>query len=383
MKSMDERVAKNNAKQVKKAAKLVAKNARADEKISAPKTRRHVFALPHKKKNLPKLADDTIEEYREKILAGGRKFKYPVQTSKHKILWISLATVLLALLIFVGWIYVALYHAQSTADFFYDVARISPLPVANVDGQNVNYGDYLRRVRADIFYYKTQENTDLTTKANRKELNYNQRKELNAAEFSAYAQKIANARHIVINNNIVQQTIDQQLSYDKIDNNALTRTLSSYYGWSMDEYSDAIRSQLVVQQASFAVDTKAKNEADSIHKQLVAGADFATLAKNDSDDQTTRNNGGEMTGTTDSKLAQFLIAKNFKVGQISDVGEYIGNDGTLSYIIVKLIAKDGNNMTVGMIQINLTQLTHDFDKLRQDHKITEYISVPSSNSFAK
>lgn len=388
-KSMDERVAKNNAKQAKKAARLLnGKNKGASATKEGLKglmknAHHRIIALSHQKKKLPKLTDDTIGEYREKILAGGRKFKYPVQASKHKILWISLATVLLALLVFAGWVYVALYHAQSTDDFYYDVARISPLPVANVDGQNANYGDYLRRLRADIFYYKTQENTDLTAKTNRKELNYNQRKELNAAEMLAYAQKIANARHITISNDEVQQEIDQQLSADKIDSGTLTRTLSSYYGWSMDEYRDAIRSQLLIQRVSFTVDTEAKSEADYIYKQLTGGADFATLAKKYSDDQTSRDNGGEINGRTDSKLTQFMVAKSLKVGQTSKPAEYIGFDGTLGYVIVKLVSRDNDNLKIDVIQINLKQLMHDFDQLRHDYKISEYISVPDSSSFAK
>lgn len=32
------------------------------------------------------VTNDTVAEHREKILAGGRKFKYPIQYSKHKVI---------------------------------------------------------------------------------------------------------------------------------------------------------------------------------------------------------------------------------------------------------------------------------------------------------
>jgi hypothetical protein len=268
----DEKIAKSNAKQVKKAAKIAQKSSAkssqtagtSDEKslivASTPKTKKTVREqisrkLPGAKKNLPKLTDATVGEYREKILAGGRKFKYPIQVSKHKILWISLTAVVAALVAFAAWIYVALYHWQATDDFYYDVARVLPLPVATVDGQRVDYGDYLRRVRADIFYYTTQENKNFTDKQGQNELNYNKRKELDAATKSAYAEKIANAQGITVSAQDITNEINSQLKKNNIDEAALLRTLKTYYNWSMDEYRDAIRSQLLTKKVQDKVKT--------------------------------------------------------------------------------------------------------------------------------
>ena len=261
----DDKIAKSNAKQAKKAAKIakksVAKNGSSAKTLTvvgepAPKKsirERVAKKLPSARKNLPKLTDDTIDEYREKILAGGRKFKYPMQTSKHKILWISLGAVASALVVFALWIYMALYHWQSTDDFYYDVARVLPLPVASVDGQSVSYGDYLRRVRADIYYYTTQENKDFADKQGQNELNYNKRKELDAAVKSAYAEKIAREKNISITDKDVDNDIKNQLKKGNIDEAALVRTLKTYYNWSMDEYREAVHSGLLLKKVQSEV----------------------------------------------------------------------------------------------------------------------------------
>lgn len=354
------------------------------EAIGAMKPKNLLLKNTHHKslsrqKAFPKLTDDTIEKYREAILAGGRKFKYPVQANKHRILIISLASVVLTLLIFVGWIYAMLYHVQSSADFYYDVVRIAPLPVARVDDQSVNYGDYLRRLRADVYYYAAQENNNLLKKTNRSELDYNKRKDLNAAELSAYAQKIATARGLTVSEGDVTAAINDQLTNEKIDQPTLARTLKLYYNWSMDEYRDAIHSQLLIKKVSFAIDQRAKAKADSIYRQLANGADFSSLAKNQSDNSASRASGGEIDGTAKDDSLPFILAKKMQVGQTSRPTE--SSDNSLSYIIVKLISRDGDRVKVGLIQIDLKQLSDDFNQLRRDHKITEYISIPHSNSF--
>src|SRR5882757_7659075 len=43
--------------------------------------------------NVPKITNETIAEHREDVLKGARKYKYPLQHSKHRIIIIS--TVLL------------------------------------------------------------------------------------------------------------------------------------------------------------------------------------------------------------------------------------------------------------------------------------------------
>jgi hypothetical protein len=73
--------------------------------------------LPGKKKqeSPSRITNDTVAEHRERILAGGRRFKYPVQYSRHKLVInavvISLVTLLVLLL--VGWW--QLYLAQNSS----------------------------------------------------------------------------------------------------------------------------------------------------------------------------------------------------------------------------------------------------------------------------
>ena len=115
--------------------------------------------LKHKKKISKKnveesparITNETVAEHREKVLAGGRKFKYPVQYQKHKLVVnsIIIAVVAIVLLTILGWY--QLYVAQNNSQLMYRITQIIPVSVASVDGEPVRYSDYLMRSHSVIF----------------------------------------------------------------------------------------------------------------------------------------------------------------------------------------------------------------------------------------
>jgi hypothetical protein len=84
-----------------------------------------------------RITNETVAEHRERILAGGRRFKYPIQYARHRLVINAIIISVVAVIILgvVGWW--QLYLAQNTSTFVYKVTRVLPLPVANVDGQPV------------------------------------------------------------------------------------------------------------------------------------------------------------------------------------------------------------------------------------------------------
>jgi len=345
--------------------------------------------LPDKlrKKDAPlTITNDTIAEHREKILAGGRKFKYPLQYSKHKILINVCVIVLVALVAFGVWLWAMLYRTQATGDFYYNATRVLPLPVANVDGQNVPYSDYLRRIRADIYYYENQESKSFNTADGRRELNYNKRKELDAAEKTAYAYKLARLRKISVSDAETDAKITAQRQADGSDEAAVTRMLKSYYNWTMSEYKQTVHDQLLEQKVAFAVDQTAKNKVDEVEKRLRNGEGFAAVAKDMSDDPLTKNSGGEMIAKTADADPNGIIAaaRRLQPGQVSGAIAGVGRDATLNdryaYFIVKLISKTDDETEYAVIAIGLNEFDNEFASLKDKGKISEYIKVPAADA---
>ena len=91
----------------------------------------------------PKTEREKVEERREEVLAQGRKFKYPMQYAKHKLVinTVIVAVVAIVLMVVMGWM--LLYKVQDTSEMIYRVTQVLPVPVAEVDGEKVRYSDYL------------------------------------------------------------------------------------------------------------------------------------------------------------------------------------------------------------------------------------------------
>ena len=96
-----------------------------------------------KKKDTKKTEQEKVAERREEVLATGRKFKYPLQWTKHRIVinTILISVVVIAVIIMAIWL--ALYRLNMTDDLLFRITKVVPLPVATVDSEEVRFSDYL------------------------------------------------------------------------------------------------------------------------------------------------------------------------------------------------------------------------------------------------
>jgi hypothetical protein len=109
----------------------------------------------------------------------------------------------------------------------------------------------------------------------------------------------ATYRHLAASDAEVQKQVDADTrNAGGID--ALKKQLSEA-GGSLEQLRDEIRSRINEQRLE---DQFAKQRADAVLQRLVAGEDFATRAKQVSDDDTTRDKGGDMGVLGDTQLDQ-------------------------------------------------------------------------------
>lgn len=321
-----------------------------------------------------RITNETVAEHREKVLAGGRKFKYPIQYQKHKLvvntIIIGVATVVILTIL----CWQQLYVAQSSSKLMYRITQLLPVSVANVDGESVRYSDYLMRYRSSLFYAQKQESIDLNSHSGQCQAAYYQRQQLVNAESAAYVAKLARGLRLAVSDKEVDEFIQRDINAKSVSLNAYEKTvLNSYYDWSLDEYKSAVQSELLKRRVSFAIDTEAKKRADSLLQGIKGGADFASVAKTSSDDDMTKANGGDAGVLPISNLdSNGLVsaAQKLEPNQVSDLIQ--GVDG---YYIVQLIAKDKDTVHYKLIKIGLSGLDKQFAALVKDNKVKEYIKV--------
>ena len=321
-----------------------------------------------------RITNETVAEHREQVLAGGRKFKYPKQYQKHKLVINSLLIGLAAIILLgiFGWH--QLYIAENSSKLMYRVTQLVPVSVASVDGTSVRYSDYLMRYRSSIYYLQKQNTLNLKSEDGKRQAAFIQRQELDKAEMMAYVKKLARDNKVTVDNNEVNTFIQRDVDARSVSLNAYEKTvLKSLYDWSLDEYRSVVRSELLKRKVSFAVDTAARDKATQLLAQVQGGADIAAIAAEHSTDLTTKANRGDSgLVSVRGQDAQGLIAaaQGLEPGQLS--GLISGTDG---YYFIKLTSKDANNVRYSVVKVDLNAFDQQFAQLKKDNKIKEYISV--------
>ncbi len=340
--------------------------------------------LPRLRKTKPssiitdgRITNETVAEHREQILAGGRRFKYPVQYSRYKLVInsILIAVASIALLSVLAWY--QLYVAQNSSKFMYRFTQLLPVPVATIDGENVPYSDYLKRFRSSLHYLQEQNNLNPNSVDGKKEIEYRKRQELDNAVRDAYVRKLARENRIKVSDGDVSRFIKNELAAKKVSETAYERTvLNKFYDWSMSDYRSVVYAELLKRKVSFAIDKNAKAKADRVMAALrTPGADFGAIAKVESDDELTKQVGGDV-GMISRKTLDpngvIEATSKLQAGQVTEL--LYGTDG---YYVAKLTTKNDQNIQFQMIKIALNEFNTRFAAVNKPAHLKEYIAVKS------
>jgi hypothetical protein len=333
-----------------------------------------------------RITNETVAEHRERILAGGRRFKYPIQYARHKLVINAIAISIVALIILgvVGWW--QLYIMQNTSTFVYNVTRVIPLPVANVDGQPVLYGDYLMRYRSAIHTLQQQDQINLNSTDGKRQAEYHKQKAMEAAIADAYGAKLAKQLNLTVSDTEVDTylTAQRQSSDGEISQRTYDASILDILGWSPDEYRHVLSEELLRQKVAYAIDTAATQVSDSIGAQVkVSGSNFQTIVS------TTNALGGVqvvygapgLVPKTNQDGGLAAAASKLQKGEVSGVIKSTTASGD-GYYYIRLLDSNDTQVSYEYIQIPLTEFNRRLTNLEKDKKVTEYISVtlPSDNN---
>jgi len=333
-----------------------------------------------------RITNETVAEHREQILAGGRKFKYPHQYERHKLVFnvliIILVTVVLAGLI-IWW---QLYPAQNTSTFFYRVTRILPVPVASVDGAQVRYSDYLMTLSGSKHYLEQSERLNLKSEDGKRQVEFMKRQALDGAIADTYAAKMAREKNVEVTDQEVTEVIEASLNTvsGKISQDIYDDSTYSTLGYTKDEYRQIIRRALVRQEVAYAVDAKASSAKKAAETLLGANPKpaLADVAKQLQDKGYSVQLGstGSLVPKTNHDGGVTQQAAKLKTGEISSF--FRSNDGSFErngYYVVQLVESNDKQVSYNYIRIPLTVFNEKLKTLAKNKKINEYIDVKASS----
>jgi hypothetical protein len=147
---------------------------------------------------VPRITNDNVAEHREEILSGARKYIYPLQHSKHRIVILTTSLVIATVLIFTTVSVLLLYRQQTTSAFMYQVTKVVPFPVARTGNTLIAYENYLFELRHYIHYYETQQQLSFETEAGQAQLSDYKKRALDSVVDLAYIKQLAKENGVVV-----------------------------------------------------------------------------------------------------------------------------------------------------------------------------------------
>ncbi len=343
------------------------------EKIQARKEKKEEKKA--EKKPSDSITQKNIEESREEILAKGKKFKYPFQYAKHRLMFntILIGLVAIAAFTFVGWY--QLYKAQSTSEVVYRFTKVFGLSVAEIDNIKVRFSDYLMLYRSSITSVERQQGAFDNSEESKQQKEFYKRQALNLAEDYSFAMAKLDEAGDAVTEAEIDEVIENHKLIDgeKRSNEAFEGIVRDNFGLSMKDYRRLIMLTLAKKKASIKFDEDAKKTIEEIKAVLATNSDFEKVAQQFGENSAV---GYEIIEDVEAtNLDSGRAEKAASLEKVGDVSDYFVSRGGDGYYIVKLLAKDENKVSYASISVRFNWVDNEMAKLRKDGHVKEKIDL--------
>lgn len=331
---------------------------------------------------VPRITNETVAAHREEVLSSARKYIYPLQHSKHRIILITTGLLIVAIVAFFSYTTLALYKLQSSSTFLYKVTQVIPFPIARTSGKFIAYENYLFELRHYTHYYETQQKLDFDSEAGRQQLAEFRQRALDKVINDAYVGMLAKQNNITVSDKEVNAEIELVRNQNRLggSDRVFEDVLKDYWGWSLDDFKRSLKQQLLAQKVAATLDTETTERANAAMAELQAGADFGATAKKYSDDPASKDNNGDFgiqVDKTNRDLSAQTTTELFKLG----VGQTSGviNIG-YALEIIKSIENTGDKARGAHILFNFKDISGYVNDLKEKQPYKLYLKLPPADS---
>ncbi len=329
-------------------------------------------------KDVPHITTETIGEHREQVLSGARKYIYPLQHSKHRIVVITSTIIVITILAFLAYCTAALYRLYQYNPFLYRVTQVVPFPIARTGDTFVGYENYLFELRHYVHYYQNHQQNLFGGQA---QVNQFRKQALQDVVNNAYVKILAERNKVKVSDREVDAQITAVRNQNRLGSNdkVFADVLRDYWGWSVNDFKRSLKEQMLATKLSAKLDTVTNTKAQAVLSQLLGGADFGQWAKDASNAADAGNSGDYGFGVSRSNpnVSPEAINQlfNLKSGQISDVILASRTDASRpnTLEIVKVNTNDGTTVTAQHISFNLKDVSVYIKQLQDKQPVKTYV----------
>ena len=330
-----------------------------------------------KKKSDKKTEQEKVEARREEVLAAGRKFKYPLQWTRHRIVinTILIAFAVFAVIVAGGWL--ALYRFGMTDDLLFRITKIIPVPVASVDSQDALFSDYLMLYRSSIISIERQSGSQFDKDSFESLRNEYKKAALSETEKYTYALKLAKELNIATSKEEIANEFDRHLKIGGVDRSeeGFVKIIEDNFGLDKSEYERMLYLNLTKAKVEMALDENANKIAKKVETILAENGDnYRVVAEQLGNDVIYEETGG-LVNNKNIDGGRASEAAKLEPGQSS--GKFVSMNGD-GYYFVKLMNKTNAEVNFVSIKIPFTEFDKRFNALLEENKIKEYIDIKTT-----
>lgn len=325
-------------------------------------------------KEKPKTERERVEQRREEVLAQGRKFKYPMQYAKHKLIinTVAVAVVALVLMVVAGW--AMLYKFQDAGDMIYRVTQVLPVPVAEVAGERVRYSDYLMLYRSNLVTSE-QQGGQLGTSADADMVREGYKEAaMRSAVAYTYAVKLAKEKGITVTEAEIDQAFDDHRKVGGVERSeeSFLKIVNDNFGMNRMEYRRMLYLSLTKAKVSQVIDERAQELARRVEQLLQGnGGDLLAVA-NELGEDVQYEETGSLVDNMNVDGGRSNKAMTMEVGQVSE--KFLSNNGD-GYYFVKLIEKTDTQVNYASLKVSFLTFDEQVLALYEEDKVKEYITL--------
>lgn len=342
------------------------------KKVSIPKIRRRSKSDKH-----GRITNESVAEHRERVIAEGRRYKYPLQYAKHKLvintIIVSVAAVLL--LISIGWW--QLYVVHNTSLFFYRVTQILPLPVGSVDGADVKYSDFMLYYRPSEYYLSKYDEIKPDSQDGKLQLEYKKRDAMDRAIADAYARHIAGQYDVSVSSDEIDKALDALTQADNgtLSEEAVRSSALQVFGMSENDTRTQYSNSILRGKVAFAVDDKASGIVDTIQSRIDKKSNLKDIAS-----ELNQQDEGVVQYGISGLIGRSTVFSGVNVRDISSVDKGVVGGPLKSltsdgYIFFRVLSSSDSEVNFEFVHVPLTVFSANLQSLRDDGKIHEYITI--------
>lgn len=323
-------------------------------------------------KQKPKTEREKVEERREEVLAHGRKFKYPLQYAKHRLMinTVIVALVALILMVVAGW--AMLFKFQDTGDMIYRVTQVLPIPVAEVEGTKVRYSDYLMIYRSNLITAE-QQGGQLGTGEDADNVRqlYKQAALYSAVEYT-YALKLGHELSLTVSDEEVDKAFDEHRKVGGVERSeeGFLKILRDNFGMNKSEYRRMLYLTLMRSKVAQAVDDPAREQAKEVERILQESD--GDLHKAADEVGAKYEETGRLVDNMNVDGGRSTMAMTLEPGQISQ--RFLSSNGD-AYYFVKLNDKTNSEVNYASLEITFSKFEEMIAELYASDKVKLYIDL--------